>query len=178
MQRREIAITWILGQIVGNVATVQWITPYHWESVSYGLPGSTRHGQNNAQAATWLQSRHWMIAAGWVGGHIAPGGSSVSLSRCATGEVADPIRRRWQDEQHRGKVPASRMSKDKHHHIVADGRQRVVGANADRIARAIRAKYADEMAQAGWFRRLRLRRKIRGEIRRELERIAPPDGLY
>ena len=70
------------------------------------------------------------------------------------------------------------MSKDKHIRIVANGRERVVSANSDRIARTIREKYADEMAQAGWFRRLRLRRKISGEIRRELDKIAPPNGLY
>jgi hypothetical protein len=70
------------------------------------------------------------------------------------------------------------MSKDQHHRIVADGRRRVVSANADRIACAIRAMYADEMARTGWARRLRLRWKIRRAIRVELERIAPRNGLY
>ena len=70
------------------------------------------------------------------------------------------------------------MANDKHHRIVANGRERVVSANADGIARAIRAKYADEMSQAGRIRRLRLRWKIRREIRRELKRIAPGNGLY
>ena len=62
--------------------------------------------------------------------------------------------------------------------IVADGRKRVIAGELAEIKRKVRAKYAQEMAEAGLLRRLRLRWKIRREIARELDRAAPRKALY
>jgi len=62
--------------------------------------------------------------------------------------------------------------------IVADGRERVIALELPRIQREVNARYADRWVSAGFWQRLRLRRLIRREIRAELERVAPPNGLY
>ena len=63
--------------------------------------------------------------------------------------------------------------------IVADGRERAKKANRKDVEKRVREKYADELESVtGFFRRWTLRRKIRREIAKELEKISPRDALY
>lgn len=70
------------------------------------------------------------------------------------------------------------MSKGSHNRFVVDGRKRVIAGSLREIRSRVRAKYAEEMAAASLLRRWLLRLKIRREIGKELDRIAPRDGLY
>jgi len=70
------------------------------------------------------------------------------------------------------------MASTRRSSIVADGRERVIAGELAEIKRKVRAKYAQEMAEAGFLRRLRLRWQIRSEIAWELNRIAPRRALY
>ncbi len=69
-------------------------------------------------------------------------------------------------------------------HIVADGRQRMESdpKNQPRLQElhdSITARYAPELANAGFFRRLILRWHIAAEFRRERRKLAPaPGALY
>ena len=51
-------------------------------------------------------------------------------------------------------------------------------AEIARIRRELEQQYADELAQAGWFRKRLIKRKITKELERRIERMAPKDGLY
>ena len=62
--------------------------------------------------------------------------------------------------------------------IVADGRERIAGAERKRVKRLVRQRYAGQLAKAGIFRRWLLLWKLRREIQEELEKIAPRDALY
>ena len=62
--------------------------------------------------------------------------------------------------------------------IVVDGGERIREGNAARIRQEVKARFAHELAQAGFFRRIVLQWRMRAEIRRELKRIAPREGLY
>lgn len=62
--------------------------------------------------------------------------------------------------------------------IVVDGQRRAAEANLDTIKTTVRAKYAQELADAGLLRRLYLRVRIWQEIRRKLQKVAPQEGLY
>jgi hypothetical protein len=62
--------------------------------------------------------------------------------------------------------------------FVADGDERARGAIRTEVEAAVRGKYADELARAGFVRRMWLRWVIHREIERELEKRAPSDGLY
>ena len=44
-----------------------------------------------------------------------------------------------------------------------------------RIQRAVAAEYSAQLAEAGWFRRLRLQWKMRGEVRRRIFAEMPSD---
>lgn len=70
------------------------------------------------------------------------------------------------------------MSDESGAHFVADGRRRILRDERHCIEREIRAKYAEDLASAGWWRRLRIRSRIRREIRAEIERIAPRGAHY
>ena len=74
------------------------------------------------------------------------------------------------------------MDKSKDSRIVVDGRERIATAYAARLREEVEARYANELAEAGWFRRLLIRSRIRAVVRRELnkelERVAPKDGMY
>jgi hypothetical protein len=70
------------------------------------------------------------------------------------------------------------MPGDHEQRIVADGPARERAAFRDEISRGVRAKYAGELARAGFLRRLRLRITIRREIAHELARRVPGDGLF
>lgn len=71
-------------------------------------------------------------------------------------------------------------------HFVADGQQRAAAASQVQIRthvqRAVQAKYAKQLEEAGFFRRIWLRMKISAEINKqvaaELEKIAPSEALY
>ena len=62
--------------------------------------------------------------------------------------------------------------------IVADGREREAKARFKEIRERIEKEHSEELKRAGWFRRLIIRWRMHGEIQRELERVAPTDGLY
>jgi hypothetical protein len=46
------------------------------------------------------------------------------------------------------------------------------------IRKEVAAAYAEQLQMAGWFEALRLRREMKREIERRLEKIAPRHGLY
>ena len=62
--------------------------------------------------------------------------------------------------------------------FVADGRRRILRDERQRIKRRIRAKYAEELASAGWWSRMKILGRIRRETRAEIERIAPRGAHY
>ena len=67
--------------------------------------------------------------------------------------------------------------------IVAHGREELMKSEGYRVARdeviaAVRARYAEPLARAGFFRRLALHLRMQREIARELDKLAPPDALY
>ena len=65
--------------------------------------------------------------------------------------------------------------------IVANGRELLLEACSGEIRQIeaeIRARHAQELAQAGFVDRLRIEAQIRQEIRREIDRIAPPEACY
>lgn len=62
--------------------------------------------------------------------------------------------------------------------FVAWGRCQVVAAYEARVREAVEAKYAEELAQAGFLGWLLLRQRMETEIRRELDRLAPRNALY
>lgn len=65
--------------------------------------------------------------------------------------------------------------------IVVDGRDRLVAAlrgEIRQIEAKIRARHAQELAQAGFLDRLRIEAQIREEIQKEIDRIAPPEACY
>ena len=62
--------------------------------------------------------------------------------------------------------------------IVASGHKRVVRGEIKRIRREVHEQYAAALAEAGFFRRLMLRIRIRKEVQARLNKIAPRDGLY
>lgn len=71
------------------------------------------------------------------------------------------------------------MSKDRGKtDIVAGGGSRIHRDLEPSISRAVKARYADQMAKVGWFRRMLLHIRIHREIQKELERRAPHGGLY
>ena len=67
---------------------------------------------------------------------------------------------------------------DKKLRIVADGRARAHDANIDRIRAEVAAKYADELEKASFWELMFLRRRIKREVRKRLEEVAPGKGLY
>lgn len=72
------------------------------------------------------------------------------------------------------------MSDDR---IVAHGREQLMKSKEfqalrDEVIAAARARYAEPLASAGIFQRLVLQFRMRREIARELDKLAPPDALY
>ena len=70
------------------------------------------------------------------------------------------------------------MSEQKPNGIVADGRAGVRKEYRPEVEAAVRARYADELARARGLRRLLLRLRIRREIERRLDELAPGKALY
>jgi len=46
------------------------------------------------------------------------------------------------------------------------------------IQAEVAAKYADELKEAGFWERRRIRQKIKEEVNERIAREAPPDALY
>ncbi|MGD8455061.1 MAG: hypothetical protein PVF83_01660 [Anaerolineales bacterium] len=73
------------------------------------------------------------------------------------------------------------MSDTKRNHIVSDGYKRLHDASKDQIKKIekdIKLKYRSELNSAGFFKAIYLRYKMRKKIQREIDKIAPRDGLY
>ena len=65
--------------------------------------------------------------------------------------------------------------------IVANGRDRLLAACSGEIRQIeeeIRARHAEELAQASFLDRLRIEATIRQEIKQEKDRIAPLEACY
>ena len=65
--------------------------------------------------------------------------------------------------------------------IVVNGRDLLLEARSAEIRRIeeeVRARHAQELAKAGFLDRLRIEAKVRQEIQREIDRIAPPEACY
>ena len=67
--------------------------------------------------------------------------------------------------------------------FIADGCEQLKKSEGYRTARAeaisrVRARYAESLASAGALRRLVLLLRMRLEIAREVDKLAPPDALY
>lgn len=69
-------------------------------------------------------------------------------------------------------------SKSDRDHFVAGGCNRARKALRVAIRRQVEAEFAEAWTASGWFRRWWLRRKIRAEVARRLDKSAPPDALY
>jgi hypothetical protein len=73
------------------------------------------------------------------------------------------------------------MSKHGEEGFVANGAERLYDANREKIAateQRIRASYAEALANAGPFERVRIEARIRKEVKAEIDKIVPPDALY
>ncbi|MCO6436066.1 MAG: hypothetical protein J5J06_03170 [Phycisphaerae bacterium] len=68
---------------------------------------------------------------------------------------------------------ARAKSRRKSDHFVADGRERVEKDLMMSIRAEVEARFADQLHEAGWWRRWRLRRQIDREIRVELKKQRP-----
>jgi len=64
--------------------------------------------------------------------------------------------------------------------IVTKGRSNALKNNPEkeRICAEIKKRYADHLARAGFFRKIILRYRMSREIKKEIEKLAPPDALY
>jgi hypothetical protein len=73
------------------------------------------------------------------------------------------------------------MSKLGEEGFVAGGAGRLLDASKERIAaieQRIRASYAEELANAGLFQRLKIEARIRKEVKAEVDKLVPPDAMY
>ena len=67
--------------------------------------------------------------------------------------------------------------------FLADGRERLMKSEGYRTAcaeviAAVRARYSEDLASAGVFRRLVLRLRMEREMAREVDKLAPRGALY
>ena len=63
-------------------------------------------------------------------------------------------------------------------HFVEDGYLRAHVALEPVIRAEVEAEFEEELEQASFFERLRIRRKMKIEIERRIHEVAPPDALY
>jgi hypothetical protein len=70
------------------------------------------------------------------------------------------------------------MKRIRDDHFVANGLDRARSANLSAIQAEVEPEYAERLQTAGFFQRWLLRCEMRREIKRRLERVAPPWGLY
>jgi hypothetical protein len=62
--------------------------------------------------------------------------------------------------------------------FVVDGCCRAQAAAELKVRTEVEAEFAERLAAADFWTRVRLWREITREVRRRLNRIAPPDALY
>lgn len=62
--------------------------------------------------------------------------------------------------------------------FVADGHDRARRANEAAVRTAVEQAYTAELETASFWHRLIIRRRIKREIKRRLDRLAPPNALY
>lgn len=62
--------------------------------------------------------------------------------------------------------------------IVEDGEEIAYAAAIDRVTAEVRNEFAGQLAGATFWQRIVVKFKIRREIRRRMDKIAPPWGLY
>jgi len=62
--------------------------------------------------------------------------------------------------------------------FVADGEDRIRDANESVVRNQIESKYADQLNNASWLQRRKLKKQIRNEIKDRLDELAPPDAMY
>jgi hypothetical protein len=70
------------------------------------------------------------------------------------------------------------MARKDSNHFVEDGCERARAASIDTIRAEVQREFAERLASAGWWERVRLRYAMRREIKKRLDRVAPPWGLY
>jgi hypothetical protein len=64
--------------------------------------------------------------------------------------------------------------------IVRDGRDRVVAAIRGRIRAEVESEFAEKFQSAGWLERIRIRGQIRREVNRRVRQVPrpSPESLY
>ena len=62
--------------------------------------------------------------------------------------------------------------------IIADGQARAYKANIARVRAEVEREFSDSLAKAGYWRRFLLRLRMTREVRRRMDKVAPPWGLY
>ncbi len=62
--------------------------------------------------------------------------------------------------------------------IVSDGGNRAYQANIKAVRAEVEKKYADQLVEAGFWKRIKLRRQIEKEVQKRMKKIAPPGALY
>jgi hypothetical protein len=70
------------------------------------------------------------------------------------------------------------MPTGKQNGFVADGHERARAACKAEVRALVEQKYAERLAQANWFQRWLLRRKISRETARLFDEKAPSDAFY
>ncbi len=67
---------------------------------------------------------------------------------------------------------------DRKNQIVNDGQRRAYDASINQVRAEVEAKYAEELKKADAWKTVQVRRKVEGEIKERMERMAPKSGLY
>ena len=62
--------------------------------------------------------------------------------------------------------------------IVNDGCDRLRNEREPTIRAEVELKFADQMANASWSQRRKIRKVMKAEIQSRLDAVAPPEALY
>ena len=62
--------------------------------------------------------------------------------------------------------------------LIAGGHGRARSANIDQVTDEVKQRYAPALASAGFLKRLLLRWRMRKEIAKRMQQLAPDDALY